>query len=121
MRTIKFRSYDDRKKEIWYPETVGRGYDTPNLMQFTGLLDKHGKEIYEGDIIGTDDVYSRTKMVVEYVESKFMGCNKMRPKEHQWLSDVNASYDLEFLLENPNKYEIIGNIYQNPELIKNNE
>jgi uncharacterized phage protein (TIGR01671 family) len=51
MREIKFKAYDSDRKEIWFPETIGRGYHTENLMQYTGLKDKNGVEIYEGDVV----------------------------------------------------------------------
>lgn len=88
------------------------------VMQFTGLLDKNGKEIYEGDIL----------------KSKFVNCNFAI----EWNNDV-ACYDWYVLAENKKKgaslaksieeapekakkkftkiVEVVGNIYQNPELI----
>ena len=67
MRPIKFRAWDKENKQMSWPFTL---YDTPTweahdggytlldedfaqapIMQFTGLLDKNGKEIYEGDLI----------------------------------------------------------------------
>ena len=84
------------------PETVG---------QYTGLKDKNGKEIYEGDIITTD--LERPYLVVEYRNGAFMlNCN----------DGLEDYYDIFFATsEDPKevyKYgEVIGNIYENPELI----
>lgn len=83
---------------IIYPETVG---------QFTGLLDKNGKAIYEGDVVRT--------------LSGFVGY--MRYNERFIRFEVAApheSYDNE---RNPDgvpreSWEVIGNIHDNPELLK---
>lgn len=88
--------------------------DNLELMQFTGLLDKNGKEIYEGDIVRSEyGVGYDTKMYpsftngthrVNIFEVKFEDCSYNLSKPH------DGNFDKEF--------EIIGNIYENPELIK---
>ena len=76
------------------------------LMQSTGLKDKNGKEIFEGDVVKmAKDVYSEPTHyeVVRYrggayrLESKQHGCEL-------WLRHTNC--------------EIVGNIYENPELLE---
>lgn len=61
MRTIKFRAWDTKKKELFvFPMddyNTGDFFNSEQfeLMQFTDLLDKYGKEIFEGDIIQAKD------------------------------------------------------------------
>ena len=76
------------------PETVG---------QFTGLLDKNGKEIFEGDLIK----YENKKFEIKYLNARFSAIE---------LSGTECE-TLGVLLWND--AEIIGNIFNNPELLKN--
>ena len=120
-------------------ETNGYNHDDFNesaavdLMQYTGLKDKNGVEIYEGDIImenvhyfvdnfkdasilGTDKNGKRT---YERIEKKpmhiFLDAKKgwkLRSDTYNYESPFWAKDDVFF-----NKIEVIGNIYENPELI----
>lgn len=76
------------------------------LMEFTGLKDKHGKEIYEGDILNIDK--EDYKYVVKCYDGCFVGVNKF--DEHYEQAKIIGNL---FTLE----IEVIGNIYENPELI----
>ncbi|MBE3116911.1 hypothetical protein IMZ68_06870 [Candidatus Bathyarchaeota archaeon] len=66
------------------------------VEQFTGLLDKNGKEIYEGDIVLRD--YGR-------------------PDDEQY-KEVISDIRIDCAFDNDVVYEIIGNIHENPELLK---
>jgi len=116
MRQIKFRAWDiEEKKWIYlgmssmlaisddghlrqfYPTEQGHGhkeYPRPYvLMQYTGLHDKNGKEIYEGDIL--DGVFAPGPEAVTFEYGRF---------------STKSGFDLA-------KAMVIGNIYENPELL----
>lgn len=121
MRTIKFRGKDLSSSVFVYGDLVQRvladgtkktsivlTYETYDVIpetvgQFTGLFDKNGKEIYEGDIIWLYDVG------IFYVIY-----NEERCKFE--LHDSDGFADKLWKL-NTDRYEVIGNIYDNPELI----
>ena len=83
------------------------------LMQFTGLKDKNGKEIYEGDIIGRYTPTSKLKDVFEI---------KWDDEPQGFYADEQPGWDGTVLgyslLENWEALEVIGNIYENSELLK---
>ena len=114
MREIKFRAWDKKQENMIY-EGLSIELDgsisvhitgTSSLlilMQYTGLKDKNGKEIYEGDILkihGSIDFRGRN-VSVEFCMGAF------RDSYYKWN-----------LFAKSHEFEIIGNIYENPELIK---
>lgn len=145
MRTIKFRAWDkvggvmktSRKNSIRFDGIfVPDVHDVwnPNdfiLIQFTGLLDKNGKEIFEGDVVLLPD--SEIVPVTDEGQGPVEDMNHLSPIEFQdgcfglkvlensgvfhkgfWPFDSifnGEGYSVEDL-------EIIGNIYENPDLIK---
>lgn len=126
MREIKFKALTNCKIEVKgyyvYDEhlnlhyiNTGRGVlveiDRKTLRQYTGLKDKNGKEIYEGDILR-----SRTELLylVKYNEydAGFYAYDVFEGKIQNGINSLNRdiikSYDL----------EVIGNIYENKELLE---
>ena len=124
MREIKFRAWiknadkmvdviaiDFEKEEIcwifddyvnWEQERVWIGFDDIALMQYTGLKDKNGNEIYEDDILKTwiGGYEQASPYVVEDMRKLYFELNR-----------DDSYYRIQ-------KTEILGNIYENPELLE---
>lgn len=107
--------------------------DEIKLMQSTGLHDKNGKEIFEGDILKFNDEW--TDYGYEgYIEGSIEGINYVEIKREKTcftfgktklsessLIDLveNEHYPFEgLLIEASYEFEIIGNVYENPELLE---
>lgn len=113
MREIKFRYYNRSYQKMITSDYVGlvnifksRDDDLrfkceiEGIQQFTGLHDKNGKEIYEGDIMeGNQEVFFKDGSF--YLRNKNLSCN-----------DLVGIFGY--------RYQIIGNIYENPELLESN-
>jgi uncharacterized phage protein (TIGR01671 family) len=126
MREIKFRAWNKEKDIMYYPKIgnpiVGVYDEEPLehyiLMQYTGLKDKNGKRIYEGDIVkfrterfGTGvsgEVTGIKKIVFENCYYNLEGCNVT--------CDNLESPQLSHMKEE--ELEVIGNVYETPELIE---
>lgn len=138
MRDIKFRAWDKIENKMWYPDAIRFDLDKPlnmksneiggwvtffeheglhdPIMQYTNIKDKNGKEIYEGDII--QNGYEGGEVYFKESEARFNV--KVLPSLVHESKRNNLSYwhgILSFLWHN-GKFEIIGNIYENPELLK---
>lgn len=95
-------------ESIGYGITFLRGADKIELMQSTGLKDKNGEEIFEGDVIRQ----VRTQPTTE--NETITGVVTML--EGAWLIMNDCEQLASYLWSETDENEIIGNIYENPEL-----
>ena len=137
MRTIKFRGqkqtngvwvYGDletKLNRIHKYDNDGNyaGYvnvDPDTIGQFTGLYDKNGKEIYEGDIIK----HRELKVIVEFYRGAY-GYGRIAAGEHVFVPFIGSDDNRYAIQFNDGTYfdtdfcEVIGNIHDNPNLLDN--
>ena len=117
-REIKFRAWDEVNKEMVYPikpdiNISGRASwwilkNYEHVMQFTGLKDKMEREIFEGDIV---------KWVNTDHEEFFIGPVEWTINQSHWQTGMSLTSVSPEDLWLPDVYEIVGNIYENPELV----
>ena len=136
-REIKFRAWDKVQKEMIFDgieyqlrlighickdsETQERSqigfsnfdFDRFEIMQFTGSTDKNGKEIYEGDILKCVDEFNENEKVIEVVFKNGGYCIEWDGMFYDG-SDITL---ISWANETGIEFEIIGNIYENSELL----
>ncbi|MCO7127781.1 YopX family protein [Sporolactobacillus shoreicorticis] len=141
MREIKFRIYDKQDEQMIEWSDLYRYYGIPEdwdmedllngqaddeyseVMQSTGLKDKNGREIYEGDILYYT-VFDRFDH-----DQQYKGIVKWSDDDAQWfLASIDGSdfqgpdfHPLGWVWRQDDEPEIIGNIYENPNLLKEGE
>lgn len=127
MRTIKFRAWNGEQMiyrglhdRNWYSEDLGGKLvqvthpDDKRLlstMQFTGLLDKNGKEIYEGDILNICNGSINGNGWFDKPYSVEFKCGKWDIPLFMWDEDGKA------IMNYTHWCEVIGNIHENPNLL----
>ena len=118
MREIKFRAWDDYTKTMLTWEQIKSGCEMDffdlisfKKMQYIGLKDKNDKEIYEGDIVKCAADFIDEIAAVVYEPNGHYPAFEMEP-----FPDVECNGFSYFM--NEGTVEVIGNIYENPELLK---
>jgi len=125
MKEIKFRAWDGKDIIIWKNlqeinlQELSLGVICEDIdkqikiipMQFTGLQDRNGKDIYEGDIVKCKALITSNLSVhgPQKVDSEWVGEVKM----------IDGCFMCRYYLWEIEDREVIGNIYQNKDLLKN--
>lgn len=125
MRELKFRAWDKSVEHLYEVQTLIDGGDAIGryvlngemcyihlcadeiiVEQYTGLKDKNGKEIYDGDIVGFK---WRTKRLYVVTYRKYDASFILENDE--WEETIHLSLDKD-------DFEVFGNIHENPELLE---
>lgn len=133
-RILKFRAWDRELNQWWYSneieaeflgEILQGKYPEMVIQQYTGLLDRRGKEIYEGDIVKTDthdlfytsDGYPAGHIdiigIVVYENAKFIIDSLQYDDTDEFSQQNDADLSVYYLTS-----EVIGNVWEHPELLK---
>lgn len=124
MREIKFRAWDNVQEVMLSVENIDfrndlitfneddnsltDTFEMITLMQYTGMKDKNGKEIYEGDIVGS--LCMRAEVIFEDGSFRFKWLDKITKRVRKYNEPMFKNTNIVF--------EVIGNIYENKELLE---
>lgn len=105
-RSIIYQTEPEFQKYSVYTDTVG---------QYTGLKDKNGRKIFEGDIVRR---FNRNgQEIMSYVVEWYSDCSMFVLD----CIDFDMEFDTDFTVFYGDEFEIVGNIHDNPELVRKDE
>mgnify|MGYP001787930718 FL=1 len=129
---LKYRAWDSWRKRMSvvdriYIDTEGvrlyddfgeywRDFRDIKLMQSTGLTDKNGKEIFDGDIVRTTRFLGRADEIGGFYEYEKDYVGVVKALEGSWVIDTGSVAVR--LWSEIDESEVLGNIYENPELLE---
>lgn len=115
-REIRFRAWDEINNQMIYPKIINESFSSltsgdilnrcENLMQYTGLKDRNGKEIFEGDVVNWFNGHQSENMIVCFANGSFEFKRFQVKNNYYWLNVDTESIS------------VVGNIFDNPELAK---
>ncbi|WP_345912106.1 YopX family protein [Bacillus altitudinis] len=123
MREIKFRAFEEHSKRMFYNVQSGIYMDPDEIesfdeilglarykvMQFTGLKDKNGDEIYEGDFVKIISSYYGQEIIATVRYENSLASFVFETGEDQGYSRIDASFK---------DIKVVGNIYEDPDLLE---
>ena len=111
--------YANDSKKLTCNNLKGWSIDDEYLMQSTGLKDKNGKEIFEGDIVRTTRFLGRADEIGGFYEYEKDYLGVVKVLEGSWVIDTGS--DAVNLWSEIDENEVLGNIYENLELLEDKE
>lgn len=136
MREIKFRAFVKKRNKIVnvdkinfeekyitrylddlpFPTLVKYPFEDIVLMQYAGIKDKNGKEIYEGDIVNIHQtVNGENVFVIEITNTGLVIPSYRFDRNYKYQYNIRELLEVD---EYEKEIEVIGNIYENPELLE---
>lgn len=123
MREIKFRAFEKHSQRMFYNVQSGIYMDPDEfesfndilglarykVMQFTGLKDKNGDEIYEGDFVKIISSYYGQEIIATVRYENSLASFVFETGEDQGYSRIDASFK---------DIKVVGNIYEDPDLLE---
>ena len=106
MAEVRVLDWNNEVVDLFNPH-IEIPLDEIELMQSTGLKDKNGKEIFEGDILH-HQIQTEYTFIVKYDEDNA-----------RWYGDgLSRTYRIDLMKHFMQYYKVIGNVYENPELLE---